>query len=235
MDETSIYGLPFPEDTDAPDGPTQIEALAERLETVLGLGLRVYEPTIIAGENTRTENTYATLSVADEITGLVVPKGGLVIVDYSAIVECEKAQKARAAIFLGNNQLKISTDGAVSGGTQAAVFGGGGSNVGERLTTFPGGLICNAGNAGTYTPHSDPTTGLAGAVFLNEGVANIEVEGAVTTILNAGTLDGVLGGLLVVRALAENTYTLSVRFKTSEGTLKAKERRLWAAVAGKGV
>lgn len=35
MDSTPVYSLPFPEDTDAPDGPAQLEALALGVETEL--------------------------------------------------------------------------------------------------------------------------------------------------------------------------------------------------------
>lgn len=42
---TAVNALPFPEDTDAPNGPAQIKALAEALDT-LKLGSRNLKPTI---------------------------------------------------------------------------------------------------------------------------------------------------------------------------------------------
>lgn len=232
--KTSIYELPYPLDADAPDGPTQIKALTDRVETVLGMGLRVYPPKVISSTQERTENTYATLGTADEIPNLIVPTGGLVIVDYSAIVECTKLEKGRAAIFFGSNQLKVASGASVTGATEAAVFGASTENVGQRLTTFPGGLIANKGNASTFAGF-DVSTGLAGGVVIEEGSASVEIGGTLRSIANAATLSAVFGGLLIVRSLSAGTYNLSVRFKTSEGMLAAKQRRLWAAVAGIGV
>lgn len=45
MDETAINKLPFPEDTDAPNGPEQIKALADALD-VLNWGSRNLKPTV---------------------------------------------------------------------------------------------------------------------------------------------------------------------------------------------
>ncbi len=36
MDSTPVYAFPFPEDTDAPDGPAQLEALALAVEAKIG-------------------------------------------------------------------------------------------------------------------------------------------------------------------------------------------------------
>lgn len=47
MPETSIYKLPYPADGESPDGPTQIKALAERLEALglVGPAVRVKRQT----------------------------------------------------------------------------------------------------------------------------------------------------------------------------------------------
>lgn len=56
--ETSVNKIPYPKDADAPDGPTQIKALAELLDT-LKWGSRNLKPTagIIAGNEDLTLTT----------------------------------------------------------------------------------------------------------------------------------------------------------------------------------
>lgn len=67
---------------------------------------RWYAPKIIATEETRESATFSTLTTKDEITSVVLPENGMMVVGYSANVLSSVASAGRAAIFLGANQLK---------------------------------------------------------------------------------------------------------------------------------
>lgn len=63
-------------------------------------------PKVIATEQTRESASFGTLTTADEVTGVVVPENGLLVVAYSALVKSSVSAAGRAAIFIGANQLK---------------------------------------------------------------------------------------------------------------------------------
>jgi hypothetical protein len=65
-----------------------------------------YTPTVIATEENRTNTAFGTLVTPDEITGVVMPTSGLIIVGYSALVKSSVASAGNYAIFLNSNQLR---------------------------------------------------------------------------------------------------------------------------------
>lgn len=127
-----------------------------------------YTPKIIATEQTRESATFGTLTTPDEITGVVLPENGLIVVGYSAKVKSSVASEGRVAVFLGANQLRNSlssvqensTSGTgynTMGTSQAGISGQAGT---EAFVTT--GQIVGAGSnsggptfifaaAGTYT------------------------------------------------------------------------------------
>lgn len=166
--------------------------------------------TIIATAESRTNTAYGTLTTADQVTGIVLPTAGLIFVAYMAMWQESVDGAARAAIFVGANQLKIA------GGSSAAPFvqearNPGGAGINKPLSTGPQGLEgALSASATAYTGHV--TTGQAVGV-LDEG----------------GTLDGTVGfgfGPCTIFAAA-GTYTISVQYKASSGSVTASNRNLW--------
>lgn len=202
---TTRLVLPYPEDTDAPDGAAQIKALADRLDLVVP---KLYTPKIIATEQSRNNESFGLLGTPDEIPSVVVPTDGLLLVGYSASVKSANSGAARAAIFLGANQLKIApwTEGTAPIKQEAE------GNVGilsfSKVFSTATGLRFNS--VGAYS--GDVTTGqLIGANSASSGV----------------------GGMTAIFAAA-GTYNVSVQYRAGNpgGEVWAKERKLWVAVLG---
>jgi hypothetical protein len=169
---------------------------------------------IIATAESRSNTAYGTLTTPDQVTGVVVPANSLVEIVYMAMWQESVDGAARASIFIGSNQLKIA------GGSSAAPFvqearNPGGAGINKPLSTGPQGLEgALSANATAYTGHV--TTGQAVGV-LDE----------------SGTLDGTVGfgfGPCTLFGIAAGTYTFSVQFKASSGSVTASNRNLFVRV-----
>lgn len=163
-----------------------------------------YTPSVIATEESRTNVAYGKLTTPDEITGVVLPTNGLLLIGFSATVKASaKEQAGRIAIFLGANQLKYAKEGgeapAVVETTTSSV-----ENVFIHVSSTSTGQGLARSNA-KYT--GDVTTG--------------QVLGATET----------KGGLMAVYAAA-GTYAISAQYLAESGSITAKERKLWCGVAG---
>lgn len=156
-----------------------------------------YTPKVIATEQTRESTSFGTLTTADEITGVVLPENGLLVVGYKAITKASVAAAGKAAIFLGANQLKKpgSTTPEVQEGNIS------GETFGIQTTS-----VIGMGAQGTGTSYA--TTG---QVITNSGAS--------------------AGGVCYIFAAA-GTYTVSVQYRATSGSVTAKERTLWVGVQG---
>lgn len=162
-----------------------------------------YTPKVIATEEGRTNTAFGTLTTADEISGVVVPENGLILVGYQARWKSSVAGAGRSALFLGANQLQkneITAQAAVETSTPA------GTNFVSLSSSANGGL---EGTTAQTTFGTPATTG---------------------TLVGVGGTTG-NGGMATIWAAA-GTYAISVQFKATSGTVTAKERRLWVAVLG---
>jgi hypothetical protein len=160
--------------------------------------------TNIATSQNTASTTYVTLATPDQVTAVNLPANGLILVGYQATWAESVAGAARAAIFLGSNQLKgASNSGAAPGVQEAAVGGTAGQPT--PLVSWAGGLTSLAASTG-YP--GDVTTG---------------------QLLGAGNAGA--GGFAVIHAAA-GTYDVSVRFKVSSGTVSALNRKLWVEARG---
>lgn len=168
-----------------------------------------YTPKAIATEESRESTSFGTLTTADEITGVVVPTNGLLLIAYSALWKGSVLKTANAAIFLGSNQLKMaSASGGSPKGQEASLV----ENANFRpLMSTGGGLI---GYGDSATDSSFVTTGQI------VGVERSYISG-----------NDPLGGFIAIRAAA-GTYAVSVRFKATGSTVKVKERTLQVATLG---
>lgn len=119
---------------------------------------------IIATEESTTSPTYTTLTTADQVDDVVVPEDSLLFIGYRALWKASVSNAARAAIFLGANQLKTVTS------TGAPTVDDAGANVGtdfEWLLTGTAGLT----SEGAPTDASSVVTGMAIPI-----ITTVEIE-----------------------------------------------------------
>jgi hypothetical protein len=161
-------------------------------------GTGVRGATNISTSQSTSSTTYTTLATPDQVAGIVLPTNGLIAVWYYADWQESILGAARAAIFIGANQVKIPTQGAPA--VQEPGIGAGATSTNVPLTTFSGGLQ----SSGTSGGSTGVTTGELLALNPNAGA----------------------GGAAYVFAAA-GTYTVSVQFKASSGSVTAANRRLW--------
>ena len=213
-----------PVDPDDFDGPTVAEKLG-----LSQTGLVHSGKSIIAAAETRANAAYGLLGTPDRVQNVVLPTDGVIQVIYHATWKETGADtgSARAAIFVGANQLKVGRKDSAPV-TQAAA---GWSNGAYRpLTTFTYGLISEDGG----TDSSDVTTGQVLGAFIQfpygTGKTSHEIAGTVLTDTVGAIQPTIpLGGPVYIFAAA-GTYDISVQFKTIDGassTLTAKDRKLF--------
>lgn len=163
-----------------------------------------YTPTVIATEEGRTNTAYGTLTTKDEITGVVVPANGFLLLGYSALWKMSASNTGKAAFFIGANQLKQHNAASAPVVQEAECLGA----VFAGLSSGTLGLV-NGSDGQSYV-----TTGMTLAPS------------------PVGATPALAGGFTVVQRLAAGTYNVSVQYKINTGTITAKERVLSAWVLG---
>lgn len=169
-----------------------------------------------SGTGNRTNVAYGALSdAADQVAGLVVPANAIIAIGFQAAWFETVAAAARAAIFIGANQLKYVNGSGSAGvavqecGTQSA----GSVSSATLLGSSSHGLVSEVAAATAYPGHA--TTGqVLGA---GEGTDGVGIR---------------VGFGLCHVFVAAGTYTISVQYKASSGTVSAIDRRLWVSVLG---
>lgn len=177
---------------------------------------------ISASEST-SSTSYTTLNTPDQVTGIVLPSNGLIRVWYWATWQESVAGGAAAAIFIGANQAKsYDAQSAAGPAGQWAIMGSSGTpanNTNHPLFTCASGLVSYDTQTSAYT--GDVSTGqILGVVDTNSRVRG--AFGGVTGL----SVDYVVGGPCDIFAAA-GTYTVSIQFKVSSGSLTASNRKLW--------
>jgi hypothetical protein len=209
------YGFVFNHSTgvvDFPNGLTQGGAnLASQFDSRAKL--------FVAGEETRDSGVsgtgYGTLATADQITGIVVPANALLYISFTALWKESVANAARASIFIGVNQLTYPAAAA---------------------NTVEAGITSNVYTPPKYSRLLTHSMGL-GTRFTNSDMSSLSANGSAVgnKELWYSTGGGALvfsenntpvGPWCVVDGLAAGTYTVSIQYKCSSGTVSAKERRL---------
>ena len=124
-----------------------------------------YTPKVIAAEGTRENTSFGTLTTADEITGVVLPENGLIVVGYGARWKSSVSEAGRAGLFLGATQVRNGLNGVVEPKTTAS------ENC--LLTSAPGGLasVENAGagpfqTTGVTVGHQSSTSPAGGVAYI---------------------------------------------------------------------
>lgn len=182
---------------------------------------------IIATSEARTSTSYGLLTTPDRVSSLILPADGLIRVRYAATWQESVAGAARAAIFIGANQLKIANQAANAAITQAAATAETTGAVDKPLISYWGGLVSLYGAGAAYG--GDVTTGQAiGLYGASQGISQ-EINGGATQTGNPATV----GGAVDIFAAA-GTYDISIQFKSSSGSVTVKNRKLWVEVISFG-
>jgi hypothetical protein len=213
---TPRLALPYPLETDTPDVAADIHSLATALD-----GLPSRGATNIPTSESRSSISYGTLTTPDQVTGIVLPTNGLIRVWYQATWSESISGSARAAIFLGSNQVQVANyDGAPH--TVAAATSSTTANF-LPLSSCAYGLVSGGG---TNAYSGDVTTGQVVGVTTGGFNLNVEYNGTVTHPFAAGNY-APLGGPCDIFAAA-GTYTVSIQFKVVAGSsITVKNRQLW--------
>jgi hypothetical protein len=153
MKLSALFGFPKPEDTDPPDGATQISDLSDLAEETLRRAGGQALSCQVSKAESRSNAAYGTLTTPDVVKGLFLPEDDyttLVFVLAEAYVYCD-AKDGRAAIFMaptgeGAMQARIP-DGAFGPGVMEVPIDFSGPNSGW-ITTHAGGLCQGIRGAG---------------------------------------------------------------------------------------
>lgn len=183
----------------------------------------------LPAEELRTNAAYGTLPTADQVSGVVLPTDGLLVVWFSAMVKSAQLGQGRAAIFLGANQQKAPAAREPAPVTIAAPTSLVAADRYGFVCSCASGLVLSEPDTSAYL--GSVTTGQAVAAVAKEtnGKLTQEVNGIVENTGAGTNIDWlVVGGPCVIEAAA-GTYDVSVQFKAGAGSVSAKERKLRVA------
>ena len=163
---------------------------------------------IVPASQSTSNPSYTTLSTPDQVAGIVLPTSGLIRVTFQASWVETASGAASAAIFVGANQLKIAQDGGTVAAPQTQSAG---------FTYGVGGVV------GTGVPLYSSAAGLACP----------QLSGSTNYSGDVTTGQAIRGGACLIFAAA-GTYTVSVQFKTSSGSVTVANRHLFVDVLPNG-
>lgn len=197
-------------------GALDTDNLLDTINELLGLtrgAVKRRGKSIIPTTESRTNVAYGTMPTPDQVTGIVLPTDGLIYVGYQATWQESVNAAAAASIFVGANQLQIAATNFTGPTVTQAALGTGAAAIDKPLASFPGGLRSSDGLAQTSVYSGDATTGQLVGVNLT-GTATLPVGGPVAIFATAGT------------------YTISVQFRSTSGSVTVKNRKLWVWTMG---
>lgn len=176
---------------------------------------------VIPTEESRSNTAYGLLTTPDRVSGVVMPTDGLILVAYQALWKESVSGTARAAVFLGSNQVKVRRGAAVNN-TEAFTSSAATANVYRALASAPHGLTSDTSNTGAA---AEVTTGMLVGFYGQDGADASGQGGAVSA-------QGYANGPFMALWAAAGTYDVSVQFKASSGSVTVKDRRLWVWTVG---
>lgn len=161
---------------------------------------------IIDTEESRTNTAYGTLTTPDQVSNVVLPTDGLIALAFFARFKSSVNGAGSASLFLEGNRVIIGNSGVPN----------------EAFTNM----------TDTYFGLHSYAAGLARGT----GVGSLVTTGASVggELVNLDLTDGDnigSGGICYIFATA-GTYTVSVRFKATSGSVTARERKLWVWTTG---
>lgn len=162
------------------------------------------------------------MATPDQVPGIVLPANGLIAVWYQATWQESIVNAARAAIFLGANQVQgvgkvlTGTTGTSSAGLAALTAASASAGISTTLAS------CSAGvGSQSWTPTASSSGDVTTGQVVGGGPGPNVAFDVVSGLAVAATF-----GLCYMFAAA-GTYTVSVQFKASSGSVTASSRKLW--------
>lgn len=144
-DFTTILGLPKPESTESPDGPTQIGALADALDELVGD--RAFAQ--VATSESTSGTSFADLATVGPEVSLEVPADSLVAV-FAQVTIAPGVQTGTVGLYEATDIAASAAIMAGSAGTHTRRTVPG-SAVGVESSAGIGGALVFAATAGTRT------------------------------------------------------------------------------------
>lgn len=184
--------------------PSDVKAAFAQSAGMNQSGQTVKGSSVISTSQSTGSTTFTTLATPDQVSGIVLPTPGLIAVWYQATWQESVANAGHAGLFLGASQVNIGINNGSS--VQVSSIIGGVANTDTPLSTWGGGFTSVTSSGTPYV--GDVSTG--------------QIIGAEQQTGTAFTQ----GGPCYIFAAA-GTYTVSVQFKASSGTVTAKNRRLY--------
>lgn len=150
MGQTPTYRLPWPEESDPPDGPVQIRALAEAIETGL------------APIDARSKNPQQPWTRFNIPGGPTIPAGGAVInpgltitsqgQNPWAVASASSFTCVTSGLYLANVTVRCTNQGAIAAGAyaQAAILIPASTTALDRLTPLYGATWVDLVIAGSF-------------------------------------------------------------------------------------
>lgn len=194
------------------DTDNLLDVINERLGLTKG-AIKRRGKSIIPTPESRTNAAYGTMPTPDQVAGIVLPTDGLIYVAYQATWQESVNATAQASIFVGANQLQIAMTNGVAPTINQAALGVGAAAVDKPLASSSGGLVSSNGLAQASVYSGDATTGQIVGVN-STASATFPIGGPVAIFATAGT------------------YTISVQFRVSSGSVTVKNRKLWVWTIG---
>lgn len=213
MKQVGRFGLWVPEDTDAPDAPSQIEELADSITESLDMAGAQRAMSIIATAQSRENAAFGVLGTADEVD-FTLDKASFIDILFYGEVKQSVTEAARAALFVDGTQAQAinTANGAFATGPAET----------PRWTTIAGFMAIMTDGPGINVVGS--------AASPPEGLANGCIIGAAASNPTPAEFSSVRKGATGVRMWATaGEHTISVRYKASSGKIEARNRVLAVA------
>lgn len=217
---TPTYGIPYPESTDAPNGPAQMQALALEVEAELTridarLGTAPVVRKYTAGATwSKPASTTGFLGVWARVTGGGGGSGAVAATTAQLSPSAGGGGGGTAEVWIPASALAASETVTVGVGGTAGTAGGSGGNGGNSSVgahvVAPGGGGGGSAGAGTTSAYST-SGGSGGSVFSGTATPRLEYQGA--NGLNGFRLSATVGfsgnggmaGLVGVGAVGRST------------------------------
>lgn len=216
MKQIGRFGLWVPEDTDAPDGPSDLTKLAESITSGLDKSGGQSAMSVISGAQSRENAAYGVLGTADQVN-VTLDKASFVDILFYGEVKQSVSEAGRAALFIDSTQAQAI------------------NTANGAFTTGPAQTPKWASTAGFMAIFTDgPGIDVVGAVGA-EGLQNGCIIGAAANDPTVAEFSSVRKGATAVRMwVTAGEHTISVRYKASSGKIEARNRVL-AATAYNGL
>lgn len=185
-----------------PDYQSPIEAIGTSLAQKLGIsnasGVRRGKR-IINDEHVRTNTSYGLLTTPDQVENVVLPTDGLIVIAYQALFKSSVQGAGEAAIFIGSNQLKGRQPNTADPTVDSA----------ETVTNATD-RFCALSTSGEGLVSDNASVSHGGEISTGQVISADPGE----------------GGPCYVFASA-GTYTVSVQFRATSGSVTVRERKLF--------